>query len=44
MPTTWSEIEPPLTSKVTEAMPTGLEAPALSQIPSLTVAPFEGIP
>jgi hypothetical protein len=37
-------MEPPLTSKLTEAMPTGLEAPASSQELPVMVAPFEGIP
>jgi hypothetical protein len=41
VPASWWEIDPPLTSKVTEAMLTGLEAAASSQIDSLTVAPFE---
>ena len=37
-----SDTEPPLTSKLTEAMPTGLEAPASSQMSLLTVEPFDG--
>jgi hypothetical protein len=37
-------IAPPLSSKLTEATPTGLEAPASSQESPVTVAPLEGIP